>query len=840
MKKKYTLISCFALCSIALVLLFVNSNTYLEQTSEIDNSVLSEKEEFPIDLMFMQRAFPSGEIKSGAYKEAAIWRREMEQNRSAAGSSSIWEFSGPLNIGGRITDIEIPNGDAITYYVGAASGGIFKTTNAGATWQPVFDDQTMLAIGDIEISKNNNDLIVVGTGEVNAGGGSLAYDGDGVYRSDDAGITWESKGLTEVGSIGKVIIDPADDDVIFVGAMGPLFRNDTNRGVYRSIDGGDTWEQVLFIAENTGIIDMVIHPTNSNIVYAAAWQRERSVDNRTYGGANSGIYRSADGGDTWNELTNGLPTAATQKGRISIDIAQSNPDVLYASYATALGSIQGNYRSADGGDTWTTVNSSQLTNVGFHWWFRGLFVDPTDENILFHVGFDVERSTDGGMNWQPAFSNVHVDQHALAFNSITSNEVLLGNDGGLYVSANNGATSQQDLNLPITQFYRFYVDPQNENKIYGGSQDNSTMRTTTGGLSDWTIINGGDGFQPLVRDDNTNVIYALSQRGGLVRSTNDAASFNVILSGVDPNDRNNWDSPIALDPANNDIVYFGTQRLYQSINTGTNWTAISPDLTNGSGAGNLTFGTLTSIEVSPQDSDIIYTGADDGNVYRTLDGGTTWENISAGLPDRWVTRVQSDPQDATIVYATFSGYRFGEDTGHVYRSTNNGDTWEDITNNLPDIPINDLEIDAFGNLFLGTDIGVLASADDGNSWEPFGENLPSVVVNDLHYDANSGFLFAGTYGRSSYKIDVSDNVLAVDDFALSEITLALIPNPAIDRVTITYTGTAENEVTLYDQLGRKLRTIPMQGQSMQMDVQDLPTGIYIIQVGAHSQKLVKR
>ena len=840
MKKKYTLISYFALCSIALVLLFVNSNTYLEQTSEIDNSVLSEKEEFPIDLMFMQRAFPSGEIKSGAYKEAAIWRREMEQNRSAAGSSSIWEFSGPLNIGGRITDIEIPNGDATTYYVGAASGGIFKTTNAGTTWQPVFDDQTMLAIGDIEISKSNNDLIVVGTGEVNAGGGSLAYDGDGVYRSDDAGITWESKGLTEVGSIGKVIIDPADDDVIFVGAMGPLFRNDTNRGVYRSIDGGDTWEQVLFIAENTGIIDMVIHPTNSNIVYAAAWQRERSVDNRTYGGANSGIYRSTDGGDTWNELTNGLPTAATQKGRISIDIAQSNPDVLYASYATALGSIQGNYRSADGGDTWTTVNSSQLTNVGFHWWFRGLFVDPTDENILFHVGFDVERSTDGGMNWQPAFSNVHVDQHALAFNSITSNEVLLGNDGGLYVSANNGATSQQDLNLPITQFYRFYVDPQNENKIYGGSQDNSTMRTTTGGLSDWTIINGGDGFQPLVRDDNTNVIYALSQRGGLVRSTNDAASFNVILSGVDPNDRNNWDSPIALDPANNDIVYFGTQRLYQSINTGTNWTAISPDLTNGSGAGNLTFGTLTSIEVSPQDSDIIYTGADDGNVYRTLDGGATWENISTSLPDRWVTRVQSDPQDATIVYATFSGYRFGEDTGHVYRSTNNGDTWEDITNNLPDIPVNDLELDAFGNLFLGTDIGVLASANDGNSWEPFGENLPSVVVNDLHYDANSGFLFAGTYGRSSYKIDVSDNVLAVDDFALSEITLALIPNPAIDRVTITYTGTAENEVTLYDQLGRKLRTIPMQGQSMQMDVQDLPTGIYIIQVGAHSQKLVKR
>jgi len=607
---------------VAIVFFLINKkNTSSELNVIREDQSLLEKEEFPIDLLFMQRAFPSGEIKSNAYKEAAIWRRAMQESQDRSASSNIWEFSGPLNIGGRITDIEIPTGDANTYYVGAASGGIFKTTNSGQTWQPIFDDEAMLAIGDIEISKNNNDLIYVGTGEVNGGGGSLAYDGDGVYRSDDGGITWESKGLEDVGSIGKVIVDPSNDETIFVGGMGALFSNDNNRGVYRSVNGGDSWEQVLFIAENTGVIDMVIHPTNSDIIYAVAWQRERTVQNRIYGGENSGVYRSLDGGDTWNELTTGLPTEGSQKGRISIDIAQSNPDVLYASYADAEGFIQGNYKTIDGGENWVEINSDQLTSVSFHWWFGGVFVDPKDENILFYVGFDIERSTDGGMSWQPAFQGVHVDQHALAFNMINQSEVLLGNDGGLFISPDNGVTSQQDLSLPITQFYRFYVDPQDENKLYGGSQDNSTIRTTTGGLSDWTIINGGDGFQPLVRDDNTNVIYALSQRGNLRRSTNNAASFVPILAGINGNDRFNWDTAITFDPANNDIMYYGTQRVYQTTNTGTSWAAISPDLTNGSGMGNLTFGTITSIDVSPLNSDIIYTGSDDGNVYRTLDGG---------------------------------------------------------------------------------------------------------------------------------------------------------------------------------------------------------------------------
>ena len=586
-------------------------------------------EKAPTDVMFMQRAFPSGQLNTTAYREAIAWKK---QRNSEAPSAAVWEFTGPTNIGGRITDIEIVSNNPDTYYVGAASGGIFKTTNGGSSWAPIFDDQEMLSIGDITISEANNDIVWVGTGEVNAGGGSLAYDGDGVYQSIDGGLTWQPKGLPDIGSVGKILMDPNDGNTVFVGAMGPLFRDDDNRGVYRTTDGGTTWEQVLFISDVTGVIDMAMHPTNGDILYAATWERIRRPEFRQYGGATSGIYRSVNGGDSWTELNNGLPSAPTDKGRISIVVAPSNPDVLYARYANAAGSIEGVYRSSNGGDSWTEVNSSQLTSVGFHWWFRGIYVDPSDEDVLYNVDFVVEKSTDGGNNWNTSFPGVHVDQHALAFHPTNSNIVLLGNDGGFYKSLNGGASWTKDETLPITQFYRFHVDAQNSDKRYGGAQDNSTMRTTSGSLGDWNIITGGDGFQPLVDPTNTNIIYALSQYGGLVKSTNNGASFNLVLNGIDGTDRNNWDTPICFDPNNSQTLYFGTNRLYRSTNAANNWTVISPDLTAGPGGGNLTFGTITTIDVSTLESNRIYTGADDGTVFTTPDGGTTWTDISAGLP----------------------------------------------------------------------------------------------------------------------------------------------------------------------------------------------------------------
>jgi photosystem II stability/assembly factor-like uncharacterized protein len=793
----------------------------------------------PHDFMFMQRAYPSGEIKRDAYRNAVRWKKEQQQRNAV---NQVWEFAGPVNIGGRITDIEIPSGEAQTYYVGAASGGIFKTTNAGATWNPIFDDQEMLSIGDIEISENDNNIVWVGTGEVNAGGGSLAYDGDGIYKSEDGGLTWQTKGLPDVGSIGKILIDPNDDDVIFVGAMGPLFRDDNNRGVYRSVDGGDTWQQVLFVSNITGVIDMAIHPTNGDIIYAASWERVRRPNFREYGGETSRIYRSTDGGDTWTELTAGLPSVAAEKGRISIDIARSNPNVLYARYADASGSIQGVYRTANGGDSWTAVNSSQLTNVGFHWWFRGIYVDPDDENTIYNVDFVVQKSIDGGNSWSTAFPGVHVDQHALAFNASVPGEVLLGNDGGFYKSTNDGASSTKDLTLPITQFYRFHVDAQNDDKIYGGSQDNSTIRTVTGGTNDWDVINGGDGFQPLVDYTDTNVIYALSQNGALRKSTNNAASFVNATVGISGGDRKNWDTPIAMDPADPQIMYYGASRLYQSTNAAGNWTAISPDLSNGPHTGNLAFGTITSIDVSPVDSDYIYVGTDDGNVWFTNDGGGNWELISATLPDRWVTKVLASRDELNTVYVTFSGYRYGEDDGHVYKSIDAGLNWLDITANLPDIPVNDIVLDKYDNLYLATDVGVMVTKDQTISWEVLGTNLPSVVVTDMHIHEDSEYLYIGTYGRSAYKLDIFGDILNTAANQ-AEYEVFLYPNPASEIVNIVLPGnTGKISVTLYDAMGRILKEQNYEEVKSEylFSLDSNAAGAYFVTIDTGNTKITKR
>ena len=815
-----------------LKLLVIIILTCIGCTNPSEEKISEEKtQQFPHDFMFMQRAYPSGELKTEAYREAIQWKKQL-----ATRSSSVidWEFIGPVNIGGRITDIEIPIDNADTYYVGAASGGIFKTTDGGANWVPVFDEQEMLSIGDIEISKNDTDIVWVGTGEVNAGGGSLAYDGDGIYRSEDGGTTWESRGLPNVGSIGKLVIDPNNDDIVFVGAMGPLFKNNSNRGVYRTTNGGATWEQKLFINDSTGVIDMVIHPTNGNIVYAASWERVRRPNYRSYGGMGSRIYRSVDGGENWSVVLPGVPT---EIGRISLAISQSNPNVLYTRLTDPSGNISGVYRTSDGGDNWQAKNFAQLTNVGFHWWFRGIYVDPLDENTIYNVDFEVQKSINGGDSWSPAFPGVHVDQHALAFNTMLPGEVLLGNDGGLYYSNDDGATSSKDLTLPITQFYRMHVDASNNNKIYGGAQDNSTSRTTTGSLNDWDIINGGDGFQPLVDPNDTNVIYALSQNGALRKSTNNGASFSNALNGINAGDRNNWDTPITFDPNDSQTLYYGTQRVFRTANAAGIWEPISPDLSDGPHSGNLTFGTITTIDVSRENSAVIYAGTDEGNVWVTQNGGSNWTNISATLPDRWVTKVLADPTNASGVYATFSGYRFGEDDGHVFYSSDFGATWIDISTNLPDIPVNDVEVTAQEGIVLGTDIGVLRTNSPGDNWEVFGEGLPNVVVTDLDYKYGDPFVYAATYGRSAYRIQVG--VLEVEDFNNPEFVL--YPNPVSEELSIKLSLISDQFYhTVFDLNGRAILNGEINEFESTISVRSLVNGIYFIKIENDEQQLTKK
>ncbi|MDB3905551.1 T9SS type A sorting domain-containing protein [Crocinitomicaceae bacterium] len=793
----------------------------------------SSKESFkkPFDFMFMQRAYPTGAIKADAVKTAL-------KGQEKGGEPIIWELVGPDNIGGRVTDIEIPFDQNQEMYVGTASGGVFKTFDAGLNWNPIFDHAESISIGDIEISKNNSETIWVGTGEVNAGGGSLAYDGNGLYKSEDGGLNWVNKGLNNVGSISKVIIDPNNDDVIFAAAMGALFKNDTLRGIYKSTDDGSSWEHVFFISDSTGIIDLVCHPDNSDILYAAAWERIRRPQYRSYGGETSGIYRSIDGGNTWGELTDGLPSLGSQKGRISIAIAKTNPEVLYTRYADASGNIQGVFKTTNGGDTWIEINSVQLTNIGFHWWFKGVYVDPSDENVIYNLDFVVQKSIDGGNSWSGVFPNVHVDQHALAFDPENNNKIVLGNDGGLFNSNDGGNNYTKYMNLPITQFYRMSVDPQDINRVYGGSQDNGTIRTTTGNLSDWNMIFGGDGFQCLVDPTNTNVIYAEYQYGNLSKSVNNGATFFSATNGISNSDRNNWDTPVAMDPQSPQILYYGTQRLWKTINGGNNWSAISQDLTNGDGGGNLNFGTITTIDVSRVNGDFIVIGTDDSNVWVTQNGGSSWSNVSDNLPNLWATKVLTDPSDLNTVYITFSGYRYGENLGHVFKTTDGGLSWIDIGQDLPDLPVNDIIKDEYGNLYIGTDIGIYASHDDGLSWLAFGENIPNVPVTDLYIQEAEKVLFAATYGRSIYKKSIQENPLSI--FESSPIDNVLIyPNPSEGIVNVKLPeNVLSAHIYFFNALGRVVYDKKLNHKESAINTSELTGGIYYVKISANNNSSI--
>ncbi len=739
----------------------------------------------PNDWFFRQRAYPYSQINHEAYIVAS----KVAKHQATESDRYLlsWNFEGPTNIEGRITDIEVqPQTESI--FAGTASGGVFKRESGTNTWQPIFDNETSLSIGDIAISESDPNIIYVGTGEANAGGGSLAYDGTGIYGSTDGGATWENLGLENSGSIGRMVVHPNNHNIVYVAAMGRLFSNGSQGGVYKTIDGGQTWEQKLFISDSTGAIDIVIDPQNPNTVYAAMWERVRRPHRRSYGGPTSGIYKSTDGGEIWTELTNGLPSNQDRKGRIGIDISQSDPQILYAIYADKVGYLEGVYRSDNGGQTWgyvgNTLNSNAFSSFG--WWFGRIKIDPTDNDIVYVIGLDLYKTPDGGINWYSTSGGVHVDQHVVAFSHDNSDTVYLGNDGGFYYSGDGGDSWSWDANFPITQFYTCEVDEQHPERIYGGTQDNGTIRTMTGSTDDWERIYYGDGFRVLVNPINNLLVYAEYQYGGLGRSTNGGNSFASATNGISSTDRFNWNCPLVFDPTNPSILYFGTNKLYRSDNDAVSWTAISEDLTNGDEGGNIAYNTLTTISVSPVNNNIIYTGSDDGNMWRTTDGGDTWARISDELPNRWVNSVATHPTDENILYVTFSGYRWDEYLPHVFYSEDKGGTWIDISSNLPEAPVNEIIIDPYndGYLYTATDFGVYYSENNGDFWSPLGTELPTIVVNDLRLHNPTRTLIAATYGRGIYKFDLSLLTGYDSDLNINSNELICYPIPASNYLNI--------------------------------------------------------
>ena len=720
----------------------------------------------PNDWFFMQRSWPLGEIDHGLYRQAQADAKLLTaQNRAGMNS---WTPAGPTNITGRLTGVAVDPNRFDTFYVATATGGVFKTTDTGQSWFPIFDDQPSLSIGAIAMDPGDPQTLYVGTGEANGGGGSVSYGGTGVYRTQDGGTTWAHLGLENSYHIGRIAVHPTNSQIVYVAVVGQLFGTNVERGVYRTTDGGTTWENVLFISNQTGCIDIVLDPSNPNRVYAAMWERERAPTFRDYGGPECGIWRSTDGGDNWTEMTNGVPNNSATVGRIGLAISASNPQVLYAIYADNIGFFEGVYKTTDGGDTWSGTNDGALSGLysSFGWWFGNIRVDPNNSDVVYVLGLDVYRTVNGGNSWSFRSGGMHVDQHGLFVHPSDSDWVLAGNDGGAYLSTNGGATYDHLPGLPITQFYTCEMDFQFPERLYGGTQDNGTNRTLTGNLDDWSRILGGDGFYVLVDPTDNQFIYAESQNGALRRSTNGGASFISATSGINSGDRNNWNSPLEMSPHNPQVLYFGTDRVYKTTNRAANWTAISDDLSNGPGGGNLTFGTVTTISASPLDAQLLYAGTDDGNLWVTSDEGGSWTLISQTLPTRWITRVVAAPDDVDKVFVTISGFREGEPLPHVFRSLDRGSTWESIAGNLPEAPVNDLVVDPEypQQMYVGTDVGVFRTQNHGVDWSSAGPGMPQVAVSDLKMHVPTRTLLAGTYGRSMYTIEVEALCFGPGDF----------------------------------------------------------------------------
>jgi photosystem II stability/assembly factor-like uncharacterized protein len=713
----------------------------------------------PNPWFYTERAYPTGRIPLDQWRAA----KKQAEALKAAGSkrTAAWTFRGPDNIGGRITDMAVHPTNANIVYAGAAEGGVLLSLDGGQHWTPLFDDQPSLAIGALAIDPGNPDVIYAGTGEVNPGGGSVAYGGAGLFKSVNGGYSWTCIGLENTGAIGRICVDPNDGDTIFVAAMGHLWEKGLERGVYRTQNGGTTWEKVLYIDDDTGCVDLVMRPDDPDVVFAAMWERIRQPEYYTYGGSQCAVYRTADGGNNWSLVQGGLPAPSSNGGRIGLSLCAAQPDVMHVVYADRIGYFDGLYRSTDGGVTWTQTNDGSLAYAfaSYGWWFGNVRTHPVDPDTIFVLGLEFYRSTNGGGSYHNASGIMHVDHHGYGFGPGPDPVMYNGNDGGVYRSTNGGTSWIKLPDLPVTQVYRVALDQNNPDALYCGTQDNGTNRTLTGGLSDWDMIYWGDGFQPLVHPNNSNYIWAQYQYGNLAFSSNGGYSFTGATSGIGYSDRFNWNCPLIQDPTHADRRYFGTNKVYRSVSN-TSWTAVSPDVTGGPHQGNpgQVNGTLTTLAVSPLDREVIWAGSDDGHVSVTENGGTTWTDVSAGLPDRWITSVRTDPIHREGAFVTVSGFRWAEPLPHVFKTTDLGANWTSISGNLPEAPVNDFVAHPLNpnRYFVATDVGVFETADGGTTWSVLGEGLPNVVVPTLALDAENQVLVAGTYGRSHFSISVEE------------------------------------------------------------------------------------
>ncbi len=730
----------------------------------------------------------------------AWYAKHVEMKETSAYKDLRWQFLGPTNISGRVTDVAAttPRGRTWSIYAATASGGVWKTENEGTTWKPVFENGVSTSIGDVTISPSNQDIVWIGLGEANIFRSSMA--GAGVYKSMDAGKTWQHMGLATAHTIPRIIVHPTNPDIVYVADSGHEWTDNPQRGLYKTTDGGTTWRRVFYVDEKTGVIDLVMDPKDPQTLYAATWQRIRKRWNDPRNESNyngSGIHKSTDGGESWQAINAGLPEPR-YRGRIGIDVCQTKPNVLYAfidNYDLAETQPAGDqndsygrprtkvikgaqvFRSDDFGGAWQQVSESndymQRLSATYGWVFGQIRVDPNDENTVYVMGLALNVSNDGGKTFR-RLRGMHGDHHALWIDPDDSRYLINGNDGGLNISYDGGENWRLFTDqIPAVQFFNVMFDMATPFRVYGSIQDHGSrsgivsVRTDRDGNRlirpvKWDPAPGGEGSSHAIDPTDANTVYSAGFYGQISRTELDANTNKRLLPDPLPDEppiRGQWVAPFILSPHNPRVLYHGMNFLYRSMNRGDDLKRISPDLTNNrlEEIGDIPFQTLSSISESPFEFGVIYVGTDDGNVHVTHDSGRTWDKIDSGIKsNRWISRIEASRHTDGTVYMSQNGKRHDDFTPYLWKSADFGKTWRSIVANIPSGPINVVREDPKNKdvLYVGTDLGVYVTTDGGKQWHVLANQLPTTFVSDLVIHPRDDIMVISTHGRGMWAMDV--------------------------------------------------------------------------------------
>lgn len=734
---------------IGVCLLFFILNSCLQTTKPL----LENSKYEPFDNFTFQRSFPDKALDQRA------WKSMFEKAKMAAvaqrspcdGNATPWLQEGPFNVAGRANTLAIKPTDENTILAGFSGGGIFKSTDGGVNWQAVFDNQAQLAIGDIVFDPINPNIVYAGTGDPQIS--SIPFNGNGIFKSTDSGETWQYLGLEQAGVISKIELNPTNTNEIYAATMGNPYQRTPERGIYKSINGGQTWQKVLHISDQAGACDLVMNPQNPLVLYASFWDRIRSNEETLAFGDHARVYKTTDGGVNWVQLGGGLPQQPMC--RTGLAISNTNPDKVYAIFVDTTYNMGGVWKTVDGGTTWEELNTVGLHSAygSFGWYFGKLRLNPANDEEVYVPAITLWKKAAGSTQWSIS-AGVHADVHDLIFTP--SGKKYLGCDGGVYRNIPPQMPWIKSLNLPTTQLYHVSFNPHQPTAFYGGAQDNGIQKGSHLLPNGWTSVFSKDGFKACFHSQNPDIFWVETQNGEVHMTLDGGDSWMFGQEALGTSDRCNWDMPLFKSTHHADWLYAGTYRVYASQGSSSlSWGPISPDLTDGNIYGDR-FHNISCVQESPISEGLLVAGTTDGNVWRRTTAGV-WTNITGTLPERYVTSVSYSPTAVNRMFVTHSGIKYNEYVPHIHRSDNLGNSWTDISANMPQTPVNDLlVVPGFNDqvLIAATDVGVYYTLNGGDIWSRLGSNMPFIPVFDLELDPSQEKIAAATYARGCWTFPV--------------------------------------------------------------------------------------